>query len=189
GGFESLVGRSGNASPVSVGMGVGAPKTLALKADNGAASAQPESPGPILAPGNDDCATAATLTVGTSCVNTNGDSTSATQSIAPITCAGFTSSSALDVWYKFVATSSAVTITETGSASLDSILDVRSGACNGTNIACADATLSGGTETVTATGLTVGSTYYVRVYGWAGSVGTFTICATGVPAPANDTCA
>ncbi|MEP6645568.1 MAG: HYR domain-containing protein [Saprospiraceae bacterium] len=141
-------------------------------------------------PANDDCANAINLVVGASCVATAGTNVEATQSIAPITCAGFTSSSALDVWYKFTAVATSQTVTVVGGSGFDAIIDVRSGACNGTNIGCADATVSGGTETVTVSGLTIGTVYLVRVYGWAGGTGTFTVCVTGAPsAPPNDDCA
>ncbi|MFN8289308.1 MAG: DVUA0089 family protein [Chitinophagaceae bacterium] len=139
---------------------------------------------------NDNCSGATSLTPGPVCVPTAGTNVGATQSIAPITCASFTSSSALDVWYSFVATSTTHTITVVGAGSFDAVVDLRSGACNGTNIACADATTGGGTEVINATGLTIGATYFVRVYGWAGGTGNFTICVTapvasctGVPSP------
>jgi len=139
-------------------------------------------------PANDECASAVVLTPTVTCTPTAGTNVSATQSIAPLTCAGFTSSSALDVWYSFVATATSHTITVVGGAGFDAIVDLRSGACNGTNIACADATFGGGTETIIAPGLTIGATYSVRVYGWAGGTGTFTICVFTPPLIANDIC-
>ncbi len=140
-------------------------------------------------PANDDCANAVTLTVGATCVTTNGTTVLATQSIAAITCANFTATTALDVWYQFVATAANLNVTVVGGATFDAVVDVRSGACNGTNIACADASVSGGTETVALTGLSIGTTYYVRVYDFSGTA-TFTICVSTPPmAPANDNCA
>jgi len=133
------------------------------------------------------------LTVGASCVPTSGTTVDATQSIASILCAGFTATTALDVWYKFTATATASNVTVVGGTGFDAIIDVRSGACNGTNIACADATFSAQTEVAALTGLTIGTEYLVRVYDFAGT-GTFTICVTsssGPPpsGPANDLCA
>jgi hypothetical protein len=57
-------------------------------------------------------------------------------------------------------------------------------------LACADATFAGGTESLNITTLTAGNTYRVRVYDKnAGATGTFNICATYVPnAPLNDNC-
>ncbi len=143
------------------------------------------------APANNECSSATTLTSGTTCTTTAGTTVNATQSIAPITCASFTSSGALDVWYKFTAVVASHTVTVVGATGFDAIIDVRSGSCNGTNIGCADATTGGGTESATVGGLTVGSTYFVRVYGWAGGSGAFTICVTHTapPPPANNDCA
>ncbi len=143
----------------------------------------------VSAQGN-DCAAATLLTPGASCTPTAGTTAGATQSIPALTCAGFTGNADDDVWYRFTATATAHTITVAGGTGFDAIIDVRSGACNGTNIACADATFTAGTEIVNATGLTVGAQYYIRVYSYAtGTTGTFTICVTGsAAAPANDNC-
>ncbi|GAB3860337.1 hypothetical protein GCM10028822_38070 [Hymenobacter terrigena] len=139
-------------------------------------------------PANDDCANAVTLTPGATCTATTGTTVGATQSLPAIVCGGFTGNADDDVWYKFVATATAHTVTVVGSATFDAVVDVRSGTCaNSTNIGCADATLGGGTETATLTGLTVGSTYYVRVYTYDTTTDTFTICVSGATAaPAND---
>ncbi len=143
-------------------------------------------------PANDECAGAGVLTVyGAACGGAvTGDVASATQSIPAITCSSFSSAAANDVWYSFVATSTSHTITVVGSASLDAVVDLRSGSCSGTNIDCADATTNGGTEVINSTTLTIGNTYYVRVYSFGSTVPattTFTICIT-TPPPANDNC-
>ncbi|MGB3949376.1 MAG: T9SS type A sorting domain-containing protein [Bacteroidia bacterium] len=144
------------------------------------------------APANDNCSGATALTVyGATCGGaTTGNVTGATQSIAGITCNSFSGTADDDVWYSFVATSTNHIITVVGSASFDAVVDLRTGACSGTNVNCADATTGGGTETLNATGLTIGSTYYVRVYHYGSSMPstpTFTICVT-TPAPSNDDC-
>jgi len=140
-------------------------------------------------PANNDCASATVLTVGASCVPTAGTTVLATQSIPAITCAGFAATTALDVWYQFVATAANLNVTVVGDVNFDAVIDVRSGACDGTNIACADATVSGGTEVAALTGLVIGNTYLVRVYDFSGTA-TFTICVAPPPAPpANDNCA
>lgn len=145
-------------------------------------------------PANDECANAIELIPNPSCINVSGTNVNGSQSIPAITCAAFTSTSAIDVWYKFTATGATHTVTAGGVAALDLIIDVRSGACNGTNIACADAFASTTTpEVVNLTGLTVGTQYFVRVYGWAGANGAFNICLQGtapvLQPPANDACA
>jgi hypothetical protein len=128
---------------------------------------------------NDNCSGAISLTVDPdeSCgAVTNGTSIGGTQSIAAISC-GLTGNADDDVWYSFVATGTSHIITVDGASNMDVVIDLRSGACNGTNIACADLTATDGIEVLTATGLTNGATYYIRVYDFAGS-GDFTICVT-----------
>ncbi len=141
---------------------------------------------------SDNCSTATLLTPGASCAPTSGTTTTATQSIAAITCNGWTGNADDDVWYRFVATSASHTVTVAGSGAFDAVIDVRQGSCNGTTLGCADSTFGGGTEIVNLTGLAVGATYYIRVYsyGGAGSQGSFTICVTTPPsAGGNDNCA
>ncbi|MBK9148940.1 MAG: T9SS type A sorting domain-containing protein [Flavobacteriales bacterium] len=131
---------------------------------------------PIPAPANDDCANAIGLTPGATCVPTPGSTIGASQSAAPSTCSTFTSSAANDVWYSFVATRITHRVTVAGLVAFDAIVDLRSGACNGTTVACVDATVNGQTEVLTVGSLNIGETYLVRVYGWAGVNGDFTIC-------------
>jgi hypothetical protein len=130
----------------------------------------------VPAPANDACANAVPLTVGYACAPTAGTSVGSTQSVAPSTCSSFTSSAANDVWYSFVASGTAHRVTVQGLGAYDPIVEVRSGACNGTSVACVDATINGQAEVLSVTGLTAGETYLVRVYGWAGATGEFTIC-------------
>ncbi|MEM6719731.1 MAG: GEVED domain-containing protein [Bacteroidota bacterium] len=136
---------------------------------------------PPAPPANNDCASATALTVsGTSCTTSvTGTTENATQSIGALTCFGVTGNADDDVWYSFVATSSEHDITVTPGTITDIVVDLRSGACDGTNIDCVDANFTG-TEVINATGLTAGDTYYVRVYsfGGAGDEGTFDICVT-----------
>ncbi len=128
---------------------------------------------------NDDCANAITLIQNTSCVIVNGTTIGATQSIPAIACDGYTGTADDDVWYKFVATTSSPTIIVEGDA-IDVVVELLSGSCNGTNIDCADATTTGGVETINATSLTVGATYYIRIYSYSSTVaGLFTICVYG----------
>lgn len=145
-------------------------------------------------PSNDNCSTATTLTVGSTCSTVTGTAAGATASIAALTCNTFQGDADDDVWYKFVATATTQTITVVGSTSYDAVVDLRSGACNGTNIACADASVAGQQEQIIANGLTVGTQYYVRVYDYntgEPATPTFTICVTSgaPPPPANDDCA
>jgi hypothetical protein len=126
-----------------------------------------------------ECAGAITLTPGATCVPTSGTNVGATQSVAPITCDGFTSNSALDVWYKFTATQATHAVIVNGGTTFDAVVDVRSGACNGTTIGCSDdQILSGASEVVLLNSLTAGQTYLIRIYGWFGATGNFTVCVT-----------
>ncbi|MBX2927241.1 MAG: fibronectin type III domain-containing protein [Saprospiraceae bacterium] len=137
-------------------------------------------------PANDNCASATVLTpsAGGVCTPVAGTTNAATQSIAAILCGGFTASTALDVWYSFTATSTSHNVVVVGDVNFDAVIDVRSGPCNGINIACADATIAGGTETAALTGLTVGQTYLVRVYDFFGTA-SFTICVNTPIPPCN----
>jgi hypothetical protein len=131
-------------------------------------------------PPNDECSGAVQLTVynNATCGGaTNGTTVNATSSLSASPCAGTADD---DVWFSFVATACSHTITVVGGSTFDAVVNLRSGACNGSSIACADATASGGTETITGSGLTIGATYYVRVWSYtsASGQGTFTICVT-----------
>lgn len=145
-------------------------------------------------PANDECANATPLVVGSSCQPVTGDVANASQSLAGILCNGFTGIANDDVWFSFVATAAELTIEVAGSDSMDAVVDLRTGSCgNSLNLACADVVFEGGTEVIQATGLTVGQTYYVRVYHYYVDVPattTFDICVFGgaVP-PTNDDCA
>ncbi|WP_034061620.1 GEVED domain-containing protein [Lacinutrix jangbogonensis] len=131
---------------------------------------------------NDDCVGATSLTVNpteTCTTSTSGTTVDATQSTAGITCNGFTGDSSDDVWYSFIATDANHDITVTPGTLGDFVIDLRSGACNGTTINCADAVASGN-EIINASGLSIGTTYYVRIYSYTttGDEGTFDICIT-----------
>ncbi|WP_284464505.1 T9SS type A sorting domain-containing protein [Chryseobacterium sp.] len=144
-------------------------------------------------PTNDDCASAVTLTVNPNMncgTVTSGHTLGATDSgLAPDPCGGNPDD---DVWFKFTATAASHTITLSDIVSLgasqtvDSYFQVFSGSC-GTlvNVLCSDP------ESAVATGLTAGSTYYVRVftYGGVDTAISFKICVgTLPPPPVNDAC-
>lgn len=137
-------------------------------------------------PTNDNCSGYRFLTVcpgNTCCGATEATIAGATQSIAGIACNG-TSNLIRDVWFRFRASCNSHTITVVPSSGLDPVIDLRSGNCNGTNIACRNqGGGEGGTETLTYTNFTPGSLYYIRVYdhtttGTPPSTNTFNICVT-----------
>lgn len=133
-------------------------------------------------PSNDDCAGAILLPSGDQCTEVTGTVAGATQSIDPLECNGYTSNNAIDVWYKFVASSADETIGVHGNGTFDAVVELLQGDCNGlTSIGCADATVTdpaGAVEEIVQSGLTVGDTYYVRVYSYGNqmSIREFEIC-------------
>ena len=133
---------------------------------------------------NDECSTASSLTVSSSVTcntSTNGTLNGATESIGRASC-DFASGTIADVWYSFVAANTSHNITVIPEASFDPVVEVRSGACSGTTaIGCEDRYGPGVSETLTVTGLTIGQTYFVRVYSYTSGVPStpgFTICAS-----------
>lgn len=136
-------------------------------------------------PVNDNCSGAITLTVesGETCNSPLSTSSSgASESIAAIECNALTGNADDDIWFKFEATGTSHIITVDGASNMDAVIDLRSGACNGSTIDCADDTDNGGVEVISATGLSIGETYYIRIYDWDAGSGDFTICVT-TPVP------
>jgi hypothetical protein len=140
-----------------------------------------------LPPAYDDCATAIELVSGATCVPTPFSTLGATQALAPIACAGFTSPNAFDAWFSFECTNETQTIGVVGFNAADAVVELFSGAgCDAlTSLACADATFpmsatESTSEQLTQSGLTVGATYYVRVYdyGHGSDEHSFEICVT-----------
>ena len=128
---------------------------------------------PACPPANDDCGTAQTIVqeTGVATVDlatpTPGTIEGATDSgLAAELCNGFTGNANDDVWYAFEALTTDVNITFE-CVGFDAVVQLYSGSCGSlTNIACADDTITTApiVEQIDATGLTVGATYYVRVY-------------------------
>ena len=120
-----------------------------------------------------------------------GTTIDATQSIPAITCNGTTGNADDDVWYKFTALNAAYKLQVKSGINFNAVVDVRDGACPGTSVGCADATSSGGLETIYLTGLTIGNVYFIRVYnyGSGSGSGSFHIClspATSTDIKSND---
>ncbi|MGQ9846139.1 MAG: Ig-like domain-containing protein, partial [Bacteroidales bacterium] len=141
----------------------------------------------VFSQGN-DCSNATVISVTSNCSNpVSGSSAGATQSFA-----GCVGNADDDVWYKFTATATSHVITVTPSSNYDPVVELFSGSCNSlTSLYCKDNATTGNAETIYATGLTIGNTYYVRIYHYGNSSGssTFTICVTTLPpAPSNNNC-
>lgn len=147
---------------------------------------------PPAPPANDDCGGAIALTVnsddacGTTTPGTIEGATASPED--PAACSGTEDD---DVWFTFMATGTSHTVdllNVTGSTT-DLYHSVWEGTCGGLTLfagSCSDPNNS------TLTGLTIGTTYYLRVYTWTstgGQTSTFDVCI-GVPPgpPANDDC-
>lgn len=139
---------------------------------------------------NDDCGDALTLTV-------NPDYACGSVTVATLN--GATASPVSDngagtpdddVWFSFVATNTLqrIQILDASGSETDLVHEVLSGTCNGlTSLNVSDS------DTSTVDGLTIGETYYVRVFSYysesdANTI--FSVCVGTPPAPpANDDCA
>jgi hypothetical protein len=139
----------------------------------------------MAAPVNDNCAGAITLPVRSTCVKTPATLTNATASGIAATCGGNTG---LDVWFKFVATGTTQTVNVGDYAPNYPIqanrrLQLFSGTCAalGAALYC-----NSNSNSINATGLTVGANYFIRVFVTNTTVITtlaeFSICVYNTPA-------
>lgn len=145
---------------------------------------------------NDDRCTATPLGVGSTCVNTIGTNVGASPSgDAAASCGSYSGG---DVWYSFVAPASGniqLTASTVGGSSLtDGAMAVYSAAsCSAasTQLACNDNSPYGGNMPyIYLTGLTNGTTYYVRFWEDGNDAfGAFNICAANPLATNDDPCA
>ena len=132
---------------------------------------------------NDECATAIALTVATSCTTpVSGTVFGATQSLPASTGCGGTVAN--DVWYTFVASSTAQQLTT--SAQFTGYYDLRAGTCASTTSAsCGALGTTAAPSQVVLSGLTAGQTYFLRIYSStttapAAAASSFTLCLTPV---------
>ncbi|HMC85625.1 MAG TPA: hypothetical protein VKI61_08865, partial [Chitinophagaceae bacterium] len=122
---------------------------------------------------------ATTLTSSTICAPVAGTTVgSSYTAIAPLGCG----SAGKDVWYKFIAQETNTTISLSLVTFANPGIQLFTGAACGaiTSVAC-------GTTSIAATGLTLGTTYYIRIYSSSNATGTFSICMVD-SAPLNDLC-
>ncbi len=141
---------------------------------------------------NDNCSGAIALTVNPdySCAaTTQGTVAGATASGVSSSCGGTADD---DVWYSVTATNASHTfnLSYVSGSTGDMYMALWSGDCG--TLALVPNTCSD-PESMTATGLTPGNTYYLQVYTWtstAGQTSVFNVCVgTPPPPPANDDCA
>ncbi len=115
-------------------------------------------------PANDDCSGAINLPITTSTTPIAGTNTTTATASPVAVCTGTADD---DVWYKFTAITSSVTVFVQGSGGFDPAVQVFSGPCGVglTSLQCVNAnTANGSNETVVLTNLTLNGIYYVRVY-------------------------
>ncbi len=142
-------------------------------------------------PMSDDCSNPIALVSGTSCTNVTGNVYGATNEAPSISydCAG---SVVYDVWYRFVAQTlnPTITLSNIGSSFTNPGIELINGDCSNLSaIAC-------GTTSITASFLSPGTTYYIRVFSSGGSPPVsptnagFDICVVDPAAspPFNDEC-
>ncbi|MDQ3016469.1 MAG: fibronectin type III domain-containing protein, partial [Bacteroidota bacterium] len=130
--------------------------------------------------GNDYCDNATTLTVGSSCSYTGATTIGATASTPP-PMGNCSSTGYKDVWFKFTVPASGIATIRTTAGSLtDGVMEVYQGtSCAAlTYLTCEDDNLNGNNSTMPVVNLTAtpGATIYIRLWGYYGSAGTFSIC-------------
>jgi hypothetical protein len=144
------------------------------------------SAGSIPAPTNDNCAGATPIGFGTYTGTTLGATQDGTSA-----CAG---NSTADVWYSFTPNCSGTLILDTCGSTYDTIISVHTGCpgSSGNQLGCnddagTDGGCSGTYQSYLAVPVVGGINYRVRVGGYGGAAGTFTL-NVGFGPPANDDC-
>ncbi len=145
-------------------------------------------------PANNICSTATPLTPSASCSPISGSIMGASGSGLPAACTpGATPST--DVWYSFQATTESVSILAqstiaTQSNGFDLVVELYEGTCTGLSLlGCSDEdditeTGATGLESINIGDLTIGNTYYLRVYNYFGAQadnGSFLVCVENIP--------
>ncbi|KAA9345714.1 Ig-like domain-containing protein [Adhaeribacter soli] len=140
---------------------------------------------------NSTCGGAVTLPVNAPnvCNAVNGTTTG---SFAEPNLQGCSGTADDNAWYKFTATSQSHRVQVKGAIGFDPVVELFNGTCGSiTPITCTDNTGISLTENLDVNGLTVGQTYFVRVYnqGPGYGSGNFSICVQERPLPPiNDHC-
>ncbi len=132
--------------------------------------------------GNDNCADAMYLTVNSTCMNTPASSIGATPSMPPPV-GGCFSGGYKDVWFRFNMPNvnyPVVTIRTSAGTLTDGVMEVYVGnSCSGMSfLTCEDDNNNGNGSKMPVISLSGGPnvTIFVRVWGYGGSTGTFSIC-------------
>jgi len=136
----------------------------------------------------DNCSFATSINVNPTCVPVSGSTIGMTQNLP-----GCSGNADDDVWYQFTASATSQQIIVTAGASFDPVVQLFSGSCASlVSIICKDDGGNGVTETINATGLSIGQVYRFRIYHYGAGAGSgdFTVCVANPPsAPSNNNCA
>ncbi len=149
---------------------------------------------PPPAPANDNCTGATAFPAiptngSTACLSNQSSAGGTNSNVTPSgACSSNSGTPDDDVWFRFTATTTSLELTTSyDSGSSDVYWQIFSGSCaaNMTSLLCTDNNDGG-----TVSGLTVGNTYYVRMYAYYSSDNTqYDICLNAPPPPpANDEC-
>jgi chitodextrinase len=134
------------------------------------------------APANNNCVNATLLTVNSTCMNTAGSNQGATPSVPPPSgeCWSYNYK---DVWFRFVmpgGNSPTVTIRTTAGSMDDAVMEVYVGNdCSSLSfLSCEDDNSNGNGSTMPVINLIgyPGAMIWVRIWGYSGETGTFSIC-------------
>ncbi len=123
--------------------------------------------------GNDGCSSAIALCDG---VTSNGTTVAATVD-GTASCAS--SAGTADVWYSYIPATSGSWVVDTCTGSYDTALSVRTGNCPGTAEVGCDDDACGNLKSRVTVAMTAGTRYLIRVSGFSGATGTFTVKVTG----------
>lgn len=147
---------------------------------------------------NDDPCAATLLTVGATCSYTAGTTVGATNT-AGVPAPGCASYSGPDVWFRFVVPASgSVQVDSNTGTTTDGGMALYTGACGSLSLLSCDddSSPNGAMSLINASGLTPGSTVYIRMWDYGGGTGTFSVCValaqpcgiSGPTAGTNDYC-
>ena len=136
-------------------------------------------------PANDDPCNATALTPGSSCTFVSATNVAATNT-AGVTAPGCASYSGQDVWFSVVVPAGGVLNIDSNTGTMtDGGMAAYTGTCGAlTLLACDDDSSPNGLMPyLSLSGLTPGSTLYLRFWDYGGGTGSFSICVVAPPPP------
>lgn len=113
------------------------------------------------APANDECSDATTIPVNSTCSTNTVTLSGAT--LDGVSSASCSPNPSQDVWCKFIATNSSMTVSISLTSDISNGFQVYQNGCNGTMLVCRNANGNGQGETFTYNSFEVGQEYYIRL--------------------------